>query len=164
MKPQAIQRKRLTGWIIRTSGDVLCLSCRAKIDSRPEPHCASREHKRRYLGRLDHLKKWRRKKRQAIPRYGAYAPELRRQIERAKVRAIRAKIHGWLGNECWKCGASDTRVLQIHHRKGGGSKERREHGWNYLRYLNRLSFQTLRKRYQLLCANCHAIATWEENR
>jgi len=63
-----------------------------------------------------------------------------------------------LGNKCIKCGISDVRVLDIHH-KDKNKKMRFKQG--YYNWLNR--FKDWKKNFkylELLCANCHRIKTW----
>lgn len=64
-----------------------------------------------------------------------------------------------LGAKCSCCGNIDTRVLEIHHKNGEGTKEYKEAKSNYIKYLKGLMkhLQDL----QLLCANCHIIDAWE---
>lgn len=73
-------------------------------------------------------------------------------------------IYGILGNKCVKCGFSDPRALQIDHINGGGKKEMTQtyktHSrmiWGYLK----LSPDEIRKKLQILCANCNWIKVHE---
>lgn len=71
---------------------------------------------------------------------------------------IRSQILALLGNQCVKCGFSDSRALQIDHINGGGVKEIRKfkNQDEYYRFmLKRLKSGS--KAYQCLCANCNWI-------
>jgi hypothetical protein len=70
-----------------------------------------------------------------------------------------AKTCRW-HNEDGKYGCTDLRVLQFHHRDGGGSAARKDGAdsvrmiaYEILRYIKR----GWPPRFELLCANCHAI-------
>jgi hypothetical protein len=52
------------------------------------------------------------------------------------------------------------RALQIDHKTGGGGKHRKSEGWKYRTNLHKIPTELLRKQFQLLCANCHAIKTY----
>ena len=58
-----------------------------------------------------------------------------------------------LGMKCSKCGYDDIMALQIDHKFGGGTKERRKFSYPmyYLYILRNL------ENYQVLCANCNMI-------
>jgi hypothetical protein len=72
-----------------------------------------------------------------------------------------------LGGKCIRCGVTDSRVLEIDHINGDGWKERGKN-FRWQTYLYN-SPGTLRNamenldRFQLLCANCHAIKTEEDS-
>ena len=83
-----------------------------------------------------------------------------RQWKREWVRDIRQKAIQALGGACVLCGYADVRVLEIDHivtiRKSG-------HSINQVSlFLAVIRGET--DNLQLLCANCHAIKTYEENR
>lgn len=65
-----------------------------------------------------------------------------------------------LGNKCSNCGFSDHRALQIDHKNGGGTAERKKLGQSgvYLRIVNGDT-----EGYQILCANCNWIKRYENN-
>ena len=69
-----------------------------------------------------------------------------------------------MGGKCVRCGFSDPRALQIDHINGGGSKERKERGFNgnFHRHVLK-SFINKENKYQLLCANCNWIKRVENN-
>lgn len=69
----------------------------------------------------------------------------------------KVQIFNFFSNKCGRCGVADARLLQIHHVKGGGTKER--DGLDYLTYYRKIfkSLQTNPNDYKLLCANCHIL-------
>ena len=69
---------------------------------------------------------------------------------------LRNKIIKRLGSACKCCGENEPLFLQIDHIKGGGNKERKKFidSSQYYEYL--LTRPDLKKKYQLLCANCNA--------
>lgn len=70
---------------------------------------------------------------------------------------LRSKVLEHFGGECFKCGISDKRVLQLDHVHGGGSKHIKGVSWS-VRYQHALDNPNL---YQLLCANCNWIKRHE---
>lgn len=64
-----------------------------------------------------------------------------------------------LGDACVGCGFGDHRVLEIDHIKGGGVEHRKEVD-------HKTQYRAIRdgetRGYQLLCANCHGIKSYEE--
>jgi len=78
---------------------------------------------------------------------------------------IREKAYQLKGNCCKNCGITDRRVLQFDHVDNNGYLDRplgRWHGGgSYQRDLRVLRYP---EKYQLLCANCHAIKTFEHRR
>lgn len=82
---------------------------------------------------------------------------------RAHIRAyntrLRGKILAQLGIRCSKCGFDDARALEIDHKNGGGTEERRRLSYPtyYLHVLRNL------ENYQVLCANCNMIKRRERN-
>jgi hypothetical protein len=77
---------------------------------------------------------------------------------------IRTKVINFFGGKCQKCGISDFRVLQIDHREGDGYKDRGRMGYRKIRELISLiesNPEEVKKKYQLLCANCNWIKRWE---
>lgn len=73
------------------------------------------------------------------------------------------RISKVLGLRCARCGFSDPRALQVDHKHGNGSSERRRFGSNVAlyRYMAQLSEKELAENYQLLCANCNWIKRYE---
>lgn len=77
---------------------------------------------------------------------------------RKKQRSRRARALAALGGKCVRCGFDDYRALQIDHKNGGGSLERRAG------YQAKAILQVLRgevEKFQLLCANCNWIKRFE---
>ena len=72
----------------------------------------------------------------------------------------RIELLNFLGGKCERCGNGDWRVLQVDHVNGGGSQERKT-GYN-LSAIRKDVFEHGRTKYQVLCANCHAIKIYEE--
>lgn len=64
-----------------------------------------------------------------------------------------------LGRECQACGFDDLRALQFDHVNGGGGKERSM--LDRIKMFKAVADGT-RTDIQLLCANCHAIKTYED--
>jgi len=63
-----------------------------------------------------------------------------------------------LGGSCAQCGFTDIRALQIDHKNGDGSAQRREIGGLHRMYRDILKNPVP---YQLLCANCNWIKRYE---
>lgn len=78
-------------------------------------------------------------------------------------RRMRAAANAALGNVCCRCGFSDWRALEIDHVNNDGYLERvngkRKTRWQMLKEIVQHGGQD---RYQLLCANCHQIKSYEE--
>jgi hypothetical protein len=70
------------------------------------------------------------------------------------LRNLRKQVLKKLGNKCVECGFADWRALQIDHKKGGGSVDRRK-AKSITQYLKSVLKHT--HRYQILCANCNWI-------
>lgn len=67
-----------------------------------------------------------------------------------------------IGHVCVRCGFSDPRALQIDHINGGGAREIKSVG--YLRHIIKLlelDHDEVKKRVQILCANCNWIKRHE---
>lgn len=74
-------------------------------------------------------------------------------------RRSRLSILMLLGGKCELCSNNDSRVLQVDHVNGGGSKEIRNVATGSGAYLRRIFRNP--ENYQLLCANCNWIKRWE---
>lgn len=69
-----------------------------------------------------------------------------------------------LGGKCAHCGFSDVRALQIDHIHGGGIKEIRKIGNAKIeRNILGMSIIEMKRKYQLLCANCNWIKRYKNN-
>ena len=88
--------------------------------------------------------------------------ELQRQGNDRRRKEARSYIVNSLGAKCRRCGITDIRILQIHHKNGGGNQERRKYDkdgkTNDYRYLKQLGGKL--DIIELLCANCHIIESW----
>lgn len=68
--------------------------------------------------------------------------------------AMRLKSRRSLGVECECCGERRESMLDIDHRNGGGSIERRRYGPSYVhKEIRKMS--NPHEKYQLLCSNCN---------
>jgi hypothetical protein len=74
----------------------------------------------------------------------------------------RAEIIYRLGGRCANCGIEDPRVLEAHHINNDGYLDRGKNSGNAAGKLLSL-IRKAPERFQLLCANCHKIKTWENN-
>ena len=128
---------------------------------------ANREHKRRYKERH----------REQIAEYQRRYYETHKEKVSKQRKVSQGKLY-WearkniilaLGGKCKTCGFTDFRALDVHHRYGGGVEERKlyvqcpsaRYGiGNYLYFRQML---THTNDYELLCANCHRITTWNNN-
>lgn len=89
--------------------------------------------------------------------------EGQRRRQRLYMRRLRLEALEKLGGKCVSCGFSDKRALQIDHINGGGSKERKEIGFNGKFHIHVIREAELKSgKYQLLCANCNWIKRVEE--
>lgn len=64
---------------------------------------------------------------------------------------------------CNVCGFNDTRALQIDHVEGHGIEERVKcrNVTQFYKLILSMSKEDVRKKYQILCANCNCIKRWE---
>lgn len=72
---------------------------------------------------------------------------------------VKEEIFKRLGGKCCECGYSNAFGLEIDHIVALGRTKRINHGVQY--YRNILADL---KSFQLLCANCHAIKTYDDRR
>lgn len=75
----------------------------------------------------------------------------------------RAELLALFGSACRRCGNDDRRVLELDHVNGGGTAERLadlRRGIHDRRFIEHVRADLAS--YQLLCANCHRIKTWED--
>ena len=94
------------------------------------------------------------------------------QIIGAMRQKLRLEAIKYISDElkCVRCSYSNFNALQIDHINGGGRKETKkiENGYHvyqvkYWRYILALPQEEVRKRYQILCANCNILKLFEEN-
>lgn len=111
------------------------------------------------------------RKQEAGGRYRARHPERAAEQRRAAVsrwqkanqrdirRHKRLGVLAFLGGACMKCGFDKPPALQVDHINGGGRRERMAGGGTIFEQWNmaRSDPDGLRAKYQLLCANCHAL-------
>ena len=81
----------------------------------------------------------------------------RNETDRQARQRLVDEAHEHLGGECSRCGIDDPRVLQVDHVNDDGAVERRSMRRDDI--WKRVLADTS-GRYQLLCANCHAIKTY----
>lgn len=86
--------------------------------------------------------------------------EITRAYDRGVQAGLRRAILYALGDKCVKCGITDIEVLEIDHKQGGGTKERKS-GAHYIRSLCRKLCCGM---LQLLCGNCHRKITERRRR
>lgn len=92
--------------------------------------------------------------------YGKTRDKMKRAIESAVRKAsIRKALLAAYGGRCSCCGESTPEFLELDHKNGGGSKERK-------RWPGGMLYEKLKKEgfpkegYRLLCSNCnHALGT-----
>jgi cytochrome c553 len=94
-----------------------------------------------------------------IKRYGT--PKAKKRQSKIAYQKRRLAIIERMGGACEACHHADHRVLQLHHRNGGGREERRRKGWRYHLDMARMTALELRKAFRLLCANCHQVEHYE---
>lgn len=88
-------------------------------------------------------------------------PEYKRKAKDHR-KSMRDKAIDRLGGKCAKCGEADRDVLQFDHivpirRKTNG------HGRSGDNMYRVCHMNNPRKKFQVLCGNCHAIKTWTED-
>lgn len=77
---------------------------------------------------------------------------------------VRRRALSILGGKCVKCGEDDPAVLDIDHKLGGGTRERRagrHHRQLWRAIINGSADTNL---YQILCANCHRRKDYDTKR
>jgi hypothetical protein len=77
----------------------------------------------------------------------------RRESSRRSQAKLRMSVIEKLGGKCISCGFSDSRALQVDHKYGGGTADRKCTSWSK-RYRDILAGDPT---CQLLCANCNWI-------
>jgi hypothetical protein len=94
-------------------------------------------------------------------------PVLKRLLDTRQRHRTKLKVIQLLGGKCARCGVSDPRVLQVHHRNGGGNVERREKGdkaSGYKFYSAIIHGERPIDDLELLCANCNILAEYERGK
>lgn|ERR1035437_2658323 len=155
-----VQRKR-TNWSIGHSGSRRCISCQGLADTKPLHGCPEPRHAARHKNRMA-LNNIYRKARRATARaagtvYRTTTPQAKKASDKRAYHKRKQSILAALGNACIRCGFSDYRTLQVHHKSGGGAKQRSEQGWSYHQKMAKMPAEKLREIFDLLCANCHSI-------
>lgn len=85
-----------------------------------------------------------------------------------RYRLRRRLILSRMGGKCVKCGFADWRALELDHvnanpqRDMSSNRSRGGHRGSDHELFKRDRDGTLGEVYQLLCANCHKIKTWQE--
>lgn len=149
----------------------ICSSCGAGVKCKPFDGCIEPRHAHSYSMRTEKDKKYRNKRQQeakdGIRPYQKSSDEgLARRSDRGKIihQNKRLALNERFGGCCQRCGYDDFRVLELHHKNGDGSKHRRELGWRYSKYILHTPIEELKTIFELLCANCHGIITYEERK
>jgi hypothetical protein len=114
-----------------------------------------------------HQRNWRAKNRgkaraiskRANEKYKSLNPELRKSQAQKYNHRLRNELIDFFGSQCMKCGYNDRRALQLDHINGGGGNSRKEHKETLRKQyvLMKNDPETMKKVYQLLCANCNCI-------
>lgn len=151
-------------WAAGHSDLARCLTGGKPITSAPGD-CAQPKHAEHYLRRREGNNKYRREQRAAaraagtVKRYGS--PEAKKRQTKSAYQKRRLAIIVRMGGACEACGHADHRALQVHHRNGGGRKEREAKGWRYHLDMAAMPATDLKRLYRLLCANCHQVEHYE---
>lgn len=85
-------------------------------------------------------------------------------LQREYTKKTKEKIFKILGRVCVKCGFDNPLALQVDHVFGDGFKSRKKFksGYRGISINQKLyAIQKSRERFQILCANCHQIKTFE---
>ncbi len=87
-------------------------------------------------------------------RYEMYLRRRRRNYDKIRLQVIKA-----LGGACKNCGITDIRLLQINHRKGGGTKD---FGRDPVKaYRDIMRSRRDRTEFDIRCANCNILYEYE---
>jgi hypothetical protein len=147
-------------WVEGISEHRFCLSCGGRADTKPHPDCLAAAHAARWKERKDQNNLYRQRRRAAAKAKGEVYRTTYKRKDNRRLAEARAEIRKRLGDKCRACPFGDFRALHIHHKKGGGNQHRQSTGWDYFRELQALPIDALKNEYELLCANCHAIETY----
>jgi hypothetical protein len=96
--------------------------------------------------------------------FGRYGLETRalqeamllRRKPSTKYKRLRGRVIGMLGGHCVHCGCDDVRILEVHHKAGGGKKETRRTGVGGFWY-NIAMGRRRTSDLELCCKPCHAV-------
>jgi len=104
-------------------------------------------------------------KRKAFLISDKYKTYLQSDKRKATTKAYRNRVKNEIFNllggvKCNHCGFSDQRALQIDHKNGGGTKERKGLHENPKAFYRLISKNP--NNYQILCANCNWIKRFEK--
>jgi hypothetical protein len=113
---------------------------------------------------------WRQNNPEKVEQYDKRSLEPRAQANAKRRMKYRLEAIRLLGGRCssknckWvnddgTTGCNDWRLLQLDHKKGGGTQERKLHSFEYL---CRKVIQGKRKDFQLLCSNCNWLKAFEK--
>jgi len=70
-----------------------------------------------------------------------------------------------MGGRCVGCKISDPRVLQLNHKNGGGTKERKGEGWGGAQLVRAILHGSRAvDDLELRCANCNVLYEYEVGR
>jgi hypothetical protein len=126
-----------------------CIKCGVKLEI-PKNWCISQMKYGNYVCRDCHTKN--------SKDYYHKDIDISREYRRRLHEKIRIEMFNLLGNKCKDCGITDIRVLEVHHVKNNGFRERKEIGLGT--YLQRHILKEIKRGsddYCLLCANCHKL-------
>jgi hypothetical protein len=134
--------------------------------------CRSQEHKEYYITHREQISQQFKKyyevnpepKKERAKRYFDTHHEQCRHRQKEYRERLRSRAFEHISDkiECSKCGETDLRVLNFHHNDGGGTKDRGQlESSLYYKRIQRLPIEEARIKFQILCANCHAIKHYE---
>jgi hypothetical protein len=93
--------------------------------------------------------------------YGMKTRTLREAMDLKKkpltrFKRVRLRVLRLLGGACVHCGCDDPRVLEVHHKAGGGARERKEVGGDGFWY-NIVMGRRRTDDLELCCKPCHVV-------
>lgn len=141
----------------------ICNSCNKNIHSKPLETCTEPKHFNCFHNKKAKCNRYRTRRRKGDPYYGrGLTKEQCAAKSREYTRNLRFALLLKFGNKCSICGYDDHRALQIDHKKNNGSIERKKYTWKLRKMMLKMSQKELEENYQLLCANCHTIKTYDQ--
>lgn len=166
-KREAYRKKnpivKAVNWYIGHRGMGICRSCNKNIHSKPLETCIEPKHFNCFHNKRTKDYKYRTRRRKDDPYYGTGVTKEQWVIKnRDYRRSLRFELLIRFGNKCSRCGFDDYRALQIDHKKNNGGYERKKYTWKLSKMMLKMSNEELHENYQLLCANCHTIKTYNE--